>query len=53
MSQNLLFDVVTPLGFMVRVAHTYWELIVTKKYPTMKNWMQLKKVKLYGQSESI
>lgn len=32
---NLIFDVLTPLGFRVRVTHTYWELIVTVKHPVM------------------
>jgi hypothetical protein len=32
---DLLFDVLTPLGFRVRVTRTYWELIVTVKHPVM------------------
>ncbi|MFH1943169.1 MAG: DUF4258 domain-containing protein [bacterium] len=32
---NLLFEVLTPLGFRVRVTHTYWELIITVKHPVM------------------
>jgi hypothetical protein len=31
----LLFDVLTPLGFRVRVTRTYWELIITVKHPVM------------------
>jgi hypothetical protein len=31
-----LFDVLTPLGFRVRVIREYWELIVTIKHPAMQ-----------------
>ncbi len=34
--RDLLFDVMTPLGFRVRVTREYWELIVTVKHPAMK-----------------
>ena len=30
-----LFEVLTPLGFHVRVTRAYWELIVTVKHPVM------------------
>ena len=30
-----LFDVLTPLGFSVRVTHARWELITTVKHPVM------------------
>lgn len=30
-----LFDVLTPLGFRVRVTRMYWELIITVKHPVM------------------
>ncbi|GIV69657.1 MAG: hypothetical protein KatS3mg048_2519 [Caldilinea sp.] len=33
--RNLLFEVSTPVGFRVRVTHSYWELIVTVKHPVM------------------
>jgi hypothetical protein len=33
--QGLLFEVLTPLGFRVRVTRAYWELIVTVKHPIM------------------
>lgn len=33
---ELLFEVMTPLGFRVRVTRQYWELIVTTKHPAMK-----------------
>lgn len=33
--QDILFEVVTPLKFRVRVTKTYWELIVTVKHPVM------------------
>ena len=32
---ELLFEVLTPLGFRVRVTRSYWELIVTIKHPVM------------------
>lgn len=32
---DLLFDVLTPLGFRVRVTREYWELIITLKHPVM------------------
>ena len=32
---DLLFDVLTPLGFRVRVTRAYWALIVTVKHPVM------------------
>jgi hypothetical protein len=32
---NIYFEVSTPLGFRVRVTHSYWELIVTIKHPVM------------------
>jgi hypothetical protein len=33
---ELLFEVMTPLGFRVRVTRQYWELIVATKHPAMK-----------------
>lgn len=33
--KDLFFEVMTPLGFRVRVTHAYWELIVTIKHPAM------------------
>lgn len=33
--KQLLFDVLTPLGFRVRVTQEYWELIINTKHPTM------------------
>jgi hypothetical protein len=33
--QDVLFEVLTPLGFRVRVTRAYWELIVTIKHPAM------------------
>jgi len=32
---DLLFEVMTPLGFYVRVTRAYWEVIVTIKHPVM------------------
>ncbi len=33
--EEVLFEVLTPLGFRVRVTKGYWELIVTIKHPVM------------------
>ncbi len=33
---ELLFEVLTPLGFRVRVTRAYWELIISIKHPIMK-----------------
>lgn len=33
--KEVLFEVMTPLGFQVRVTKAYWELIVTIKHPIM------------------
>jgi hypothetical protein len=35
--QDILFEVLTPLGFRVRVTKSYWELIVKVKHPVMAN----------------
>src|SRR5262245_14092004 len=35
-SEEILFEVQTPLGFHVRVTQAYWELIVTIKHPAME-----------------
>ena len=35
MSDDLLFQILTPLNFSVRVTHSYWEYIVTVKHPVM------------------
>ena len=35
MSDELLFEVTTPLGFRVRVTRERWELIVSTKHPVM------------------
>jgi hypothetical protein len=34
-ANDFLFDVLTPLGFRVRVTRAYWELITTIKHPAM------------------
>jgi hypothetical protein len=33
----LLFDVMTPLGFSVRVTRAHWALITTVKHPVMRD----------------
>jgi hypothetical protein len=35
-TDELFFEVTTPLGFYVRVTKSYWELIVTVKHPVMR-----------------
>jgi hypothetical protein len=35
MLDDLLFQVLTPLNFFVRVTRLYWEYIVTVKHPVM------------------
>jgi hypothetical protein len=34
-NDDLLFEVLTPLGFRVRVTVEYWQLIVTIKHPVL------------------
>jgi hypothetical protein len=34
--ENILFEVVTPLGFRVRTTLSYWELITTMKHPAIR-----------------
>lgn len=34
-TDDLLFEVLTPPGFRVRVTRSYWELIITVKHPVM------------------
>ena len=36
MVDEILFEVRTPLGFIVRVSDDYWTLIVTIKHPVMR-----------------
>ena len=35
-ADDLSFEVITPLGFSVRITRNYWELIVTVKHPVMR-----------------
>jgi hypothetical protein len=41
--EGVLFEVLTPLGFWVRVTERYWDLIVSVKHPIMQG--QEEKVK--------
>ena len=34
-AKDVLFDVLTPLGFHVRVSRAYWQVIVSIKHPIM------------------
>lgn len=36
MASEILFEVLTPLWFSVRVSRNYWTLIVTIKHPVMR-----------------
>lgn len=36
MADEILFEIITPLGFIVRVTESYWTLIVTIKHPVMR-----------------
>ncbi len=36
MADDALWEVVTPLGFSVRITRAYWDLIVTIKHPVMR-----------------
>lgn len=36
MTDALLFEVLTPLGFSVRCTHSHWEFIVTYKHPLLR-----------------
>jgi hypothetical protein len=35
-ADEILFEALTPLGFIVRVSGKYWTLIVTIKHPVMR-----------------
>ena len=35
-SDELLFDVATPIGFRVRTTRAYWGMIATVKYPAIR-----------------
>ena len=37
MPENILFEITTPLRFMVRVTESHWETIVSIKHPSMKS----------------
>ncbi len=37
MTEALLFEVPTPLGFSVRCTRAYWEFIVTYKHPVLRD----------------
>lgn len=51
LSDEVLFEVLTPLGFRVRVTRAYWELIVTVKHPAMAGHEQDVKEALQHPSE--
>lgn len=40
MSEDLAFDVLTPLGFRVRCTQRWWEYIATVKHPILKDRME-------------
>jgi hypothetical protein len=51
LSDEVLFEVLTPLGFRVRVTRAYWELIITVKHPAMAGHEQDVKEALQHPSE--
>lgn len=36
MTEEVLFEVTTPLGFTVRCTRTYWEFVVMHKHPVLR-----------------
>ncbi len=42
-SDELLFEIMTQLGFRVRVTRAYWDIIVTIKHPVMAGREQVVK----------
>lgn len=50
-STDILFEVMTPLGFAVRVTKSYWELISTLKHPVMRSYLEEVKTALQGPDE--
>jgi hypothetical protein len=49
--EELQFEVITPLGFRVRVTRAYWEIIVGIKHPVMAAHEQAEKETLEKPSE--
>jgi hypothetical protein len=37
---EILFEIVTPLGFSIRTTTSYWELITTVKHPIMRGKLE-------------
>ena len=50
---DLVFDVITPLGFWVHVTRAYWELITTIKHPVMAGREDEVKENVYGPGKSL
>ncbi|MCL0056822.1 DUF4258 domain-containing protein [Dehalococcoidia bacterium] len=50
-TEDLVFEVLTPLEFTVRVTRSYWELIVTIKHPVMSGHQSDVKETLANPSE--
>ena len=48
---DLLFELVTPLGFSVRTTVRYWNLIVTVKHPVMRDRLEDVKMTLSNSDE--
>jgi len=48
---DLIFEVVTPLGFRVRTTRSHWEKIVTHKHPVMAGQEMLVKEVLINPDE--
>ncbi|MBF0236537.1 MAG: DUF4258 domain-containing protein [SAR324 cluster bacterium] len=50
-STDIFFEVLTPIGFYVRVTNSYWDLIVTIKHPVMSGCEKQVKEVLFNPDE--
>jgi len=50
-SDDILFDVNTPLGFRVRTTHGHWGLITTVKHPVLRGRLQDVQATLHSPDE--
>jgi hypothetical protein len=44
--EDILFDVISPVGFRIRTTRQYWHLIVSTKHPDMEGRLDLVKQSL-------
>jgi len=52
-SKDVLFEVMTPLGFRVRVTRGYWDLIVSVKHPVMAGAKMMSEACWKTQTKSV